>query len=212
MKIKLCGFTELEPLKFAISCGCDFVGFVFYEKSPRYLNIESAKFLFSNIIDDDVQKVSVLVNPSLDFLKQLNDNLDIDFWQFHGDENVEFLEKVKSFFPKIKIIKAFRISCKEDLQNVNQFNFVADLFLFDNKIAGSGNYFDWEILKNFHHQKEWFLSGGLNIDNICQALEVTRAKMLDISSGIEIIKGKKSKELINELMSFLKQNISVQNL
>ena len=91
MKIKLCGFTELEPLKFAISCGCDFVGFVFYEKSPRYLNIESAKFLFSNIIDDDVQKVSVLVNPSLDFLKQLNDNLDIDFWQSFTEHTRYFI-------------------------------------------------------------------------------------------------------------------------
>ncbi len=211
MKIKLCGFTELDSLKLAISCGCDFVGFVFYEKSPRYLDINSAKFLFSNIANDDVHKVAVLVDPSLDFLKQLNDNLDINFWQFHGDEDIKFLEKVKNSFPKIKIIKAFRISNKEDLHNVNQFNFITDLFLFDNKIAGSGNHFDWEILKNFNHQKEWFLSGGLNINNIYQALEITKAKMLDISSGIEIIKGKKSKELIIQLMSFLKQNISAQN-
>lgn len=200
MKVKLCGFTEKESLRVAIDAGCDFVGFVFYEKSPRYITVESASILAAQI-PTKVSKVAVLVDPDFDFLAKISQKFSPEFFQFHGHENVNFLREVRKKFPEIKIIKAFRITDVKDLEQVKNFEDVADLFLFDNKNPGSGKSFKWEILKEFSSKKDWFLSGGLNVNNVSKALKISGANMIDISSGIEKIRGQKSSELIKELMA-----------
>ncbi len=200
IKIKLCGFSERNSVTSAIEAGCDFIGFVFYEKSPRFVTVETATAL-ARKIPQQIAKVAVVVDPDFEFLTQISQNLSPDFFQFHGRENVNFLREVRKKFPHIKIIKAFRLNEAKDLDSVKNFEDVADIFLFDGQNPGSGKSFKWEILKNFHSKKDWFLSGGLNIDNLDEALKISGAKMIDISSGIEKSRGQKSPELIHELTS-----------
>jgi phosphoribosylanthranilate isomerase len=200
MKIKLCGFTKEESVIAAIENNCDFLGFVFYDKSPRNLDLTSAES-FLKIIPSQVKKVAVVVNSDFDFLEKINSALKPDFFQFHGDEDIGFLAEVRKKFPLVKIIKSFKIKDSIDVNYIKSFNDFCDFFLFDNQNAGSGKKFDWQILKNINIQKEWFLSGGINIDNIEEAIKITGAKFVDISSGIEETRGVKSIRLIEELMN-----------
>jgi phosphoribosylanthranilate isomerase len=204
MKVKLCGFTDEKSVAAAIAQKCDFLGFVFYNKSPRFILPENAKIISAQV-SPSIAKVAVMVDPDFEFLEKVSQKFAPDFFQFHGKETPEFLQKTREKFPKIKIIKAFQISEAKDLQQVKNFENCADLFLFDGKNAGSGEKFDWKILQNFVCEKDWFLSGGLNISNIDEALRITGAKLIDISSGIEKIRGEKSAELIAELMEKCRQ-------
>jgi len=210
MLVKLCGFSEEISLKSAIKYGCDFVGFVFYEQSPRNISISKALEL-SSLIPANIHKVAVVVKPCLDFLDKIALEFSPDYIQFHGNEDVDYLERFKQKFPKIKIIKAFSISCFDDLNRVEDFENVVDLFLFDSKVAGevggSGKSFDWTILNSLKTSKMWFLSGGLNKDNLAQAVKTTGAKMIDISSAIEEKKGVKSSLLIEDLTKFIQNNL-----
>jgi len=203
MKVKLCGFTDEISIKVAIAEKCDFLGFVFYEKSSRFVTPEDASIISSQV-PSNISKVAVVVNPDFNFLEKISEKFLPNYFQFHGEETVEFLEKTRQKFPQIKIIKAFRIKEEADLEQVKNYENSADLFLFDAKIdgefGGSGKRIDWKILQNFRSKKDWFLSGGLNVNNIEAALKITGAKMIDISSGIEKIRGQKSPELIKEFM------------
>ena len=207
MKIKLCGFRDEQSIKAAIEQKCDFLGFIFYDKSVRNILPKEAKNITAQV-PNNIAKVAVIVDAEFDFLEKIADEFSPDFFQFHGSESVEYLQKARLKFPKIKIIKAFRIKDASDLNAVNDYADYADYFLLDSKVAGdvggSGQSFDWNILRDFESQKEWFLSGGINIDNIEEALEMTKAKMIDISSGIEEVKGEKSISLIERLMLKIK--------
>lgn len=207
MKVKLCGFTQRSSLLSAIDAKCDFIGFVFYKKSPRYISPKDASILATEI-PQSISKVAVLVNPDFNLLEEINKKIVPDFFQFHGQEDVNFLIEVKKKFPKTKIIKAFRIINSSDFTSVINFEDIADFFLFDGTSPGSGKSFNWEILKNFSSKKDWFLSGGLNYTNLDEALKITGAKMIDISSGIEKYRGEKSSELIQELMTKVRKNAS----
>jgi phosphoribosylanthranilate isomerase len=207
MKVKLCGFTQRSSLLSAIDAKCDFIGFVFCEKSPRYITPQDASILAADI-PSSISKVAVVVNPDFNFLEEINQKIAPDFFQFHGQEDVNFLSEVKKKFPKTKIIKALKILDSSDLEVVKDFENIADLFLFDGTNPGSGKSFNWEILKNFSSKKDWFLSGGLNSTNLDEAIRITGAKMIDISSGIEKSRGEKSSELIQELMTKVRKNAS----
>ena len=204
MKIKLCGFKEEGSTLAAIKAGADFIGFVFNENSPRNIDLNAAEKLVK-IIPQNVDRVAVVVDVEMVFLEQIIAKISPNYIQFHGNEAIEFLEKFRQKFPQIKIIKAFKIAAKEDLQRVQDFKNIADLFLFDGKNPGGGLAFDWNILREFNCAKSWFLAGGLNINNIKEALEKTGAPMVDISSGIEEIRGEKSPKLIKQLMEELKK-------
>lgn len=199
MQIKLCGFTEEESLVAAVKNKCDFLGFVFHDKSPRNLDFTRAKAL-ADLVPNSIKKVAVVVDPSFDFLEKISATLKPDFFQFHGAENIDFLKEVRKKFPLVKIIKAFKIKDKSDIIAAQSFSDFCDFFLFDGSNAGSGEKFNWEFLKDFSGEKPWFLSGGININNIDEALKITGAGYIDISSGIEEIRGKKSVRLIEELM------------
>jgi phosphoribosylanthranilate isomerase len=199
MKVKLCGFTEINSVEMAVACKCDFIGFIFYEKSVRYISIEAAAKISASI-PSTISKVAVVVDATIEFLEKISAEFSPDFFQFHGNESIDFLREVRRKFPGVKIIKAFGIAKEKDLEQIKNFENCADIFLLDNKVAGSGEKFNWEIIKDFHSKKDWFLSGGLNVNNIEEALKISGAKMIDISSGIEKTRGQKSPELIKELM------------
>lgn len=206
MKVKLCGFSEEKSLKCAIDNGVDFVGFVFCDISPRNINFSQAEIL-ANIVPSSVGKVAVVVDADINFLQKINLALKPQYFQLHGSQNIAQITEIKNTFPQVKIIKAFAVEKKEDLAKVIDFVDLVDFFLFDGKIAGSGKSWDFSFLQDFKCKKDWFLSGGLNFGNIEQALETSGANMIDISSGIEKERGKKSCKLIAEFMKKIK-NVS----
>jgi phosphoribosylanthranilate isomerase len=205
MKIKLCGFTEAKTIETAIAYGCDFIGVVFAKNSIRYVDPNSAKTL-STIIPDSVGRVAVVVNETLENLHKINQNFQPHFFQLHGDEDINYIENLKKIFPQISIIKAISIFTKNDLNKIKNFDKHIDYFLLDNKNPGSGEAFDWKILQDFNPHKPYFLSGGINIKNIEEAIKIVNPKFIDLSSGIEEIKGVKSSKLIIEILQKIKIN------
>lgn len=203
MKVKLCGFKDQDSLDLLAELKVlpDFVGFIFHPQSSRYISPESAAKISSQV-SSKIAKVAVVVNPNIDTLKKIATNLRPQYFQFHGDESAEFLNFVKKNFSTIRIIKAFRIQKKTDLDLIKNYQSVADLFLFDSGSGGSGIAFDWEILQGLKTDKEWFLSGGLTPNNVAGAIKITKAKMVDVSSGFEEIKGGiKSLSLMRDFIS-----------
>lgn len=203
IKTKLCGFTNLETTNLAVENGADFIGFVFCAKSPRNISPAQAGEI-TRAIPESVKKVAVIVDASDAEISKIIKYLEPDFLQLHGEETPERVLQIKSQF-QIPIIKAFRIDDEQDLEQIKNYEEIADLFLFDTKNAGSGQNFDWKILENLQTKKGWFLSGGLNIGNIEKALILTKAKMVDLSSGIEEIRGIKSAKLISDFMNKIKK-------
>ena len=211
MKVKLCGFTESRSLLCAIEHGAAFVGLVFVENSPRNISLTQAKSL-RDLIPSSVKKVAVVVNSSPEELKAIRESFEPDFWQFHGQENPNFLQKIRQTFPNQGIIKAFAIDAYFKPSQLKPYENLVDYFLFDGKKPGSGQSFDWQDFSakfskiitetsQGSSKKPWFLSGGLNLSNLESAVSITKAKFIDISSGIEEEKGKKSCQLIAELMN-----------
>lgn len=203
MKIKLCGFTEVKTIETAIDYGCDFIGVVFAKNSIRYVDPNNAKNL-ALAIPNSIGRVAVVVNETLENLYKINQNFQPNFFQLHGDEDVNYIENLKKIFPKISIIKAISIFSKDDLKKIKNFDNHIDYFLLDNKNPGSGEVFDWKILQDFNLAKPYFLSGGINIKNIDEAIKIVNPEFIDISSGIEEIKGIKSSKLIIEMLQKIK--------
>ena len=201
IKVKLCGFTTKSEVDFAVSLGTDFVGFVFCDSSIRNISPVKAAEI-SKDINNKTNKVAVVVDADDNKLSKIIDHLKPDFLQLHGHESLARVLEIKNKF-SAKIIKSFGISTINDLDLAKDYQEICDLFLFDTKTnihGGSGRSFDWNILQNYKSPKKWFLSGGLNISNIAQALDLTGARMIDISSGIEEKRGLKSKQMIEALL------------
>ena len=203
MKIKICGITDPSIAKLVDQSNCDFLGVVFYNKSPRHVEIKDVQKISQAITK--AKKVGVVVEPKMDYLEEIVSNFVPDFIQFHGQIKLDFLEQFNAKFPKIGIIVAQGISKTEDLKKFDNFYNIADYFLIDGAISGSGKVFDWSILKDFKCSKPWFLAGGLTLDNILQAIKITNANMIDISSGLEKTRGIKDSDLIIALMKKLKK-------
>lgn len=209
MKIKLCGFTELKTIKTAIDYGCDFLGIVFVKNSIRYVNPEESKKL-SSIIPNYIHKVAVVADETLENLQIINQNFQPNFFQLHGKEDVEYIQNLRKKLPNIAIIKAISISEKNDLDKIKNYENYVDYFLLDNKNPGSGKAFKWEFLKDFKPAKPYFLSGGINLLNLDEAIKIANPEFIDVSSGIEEIRGFKSSKLIIEILQKIK-SINLKN-
>jgi phosphoribosylanthranilate isomerase len=201
MKIKLCGFTEQKSVELACSLGCDFIGVVFVNKSVRYISPQDSQIISDSINNyKKTKKVAVVMNQSLEELSNINRYFSPHFFQLHGDEDHDFIIKIKHKFPNIGIIKAISVHNLDDIILAKSFSDLADFLLFDNKNAGSGEKFNWELLNGFESKKPWFLSGGINVNNLEEVLKNPAIKLIDVSSGIEENKGIKSLKLIAEIM------------
>jgi phosphoribosylanthranilate isomerase len=210
VKIKLCGFTDKESIKFALKYEPDFMGFIFYPPSKRNINLKQARE-FANINFGKTKKIAVIVNGNDVDITQIIENLKPDFLQLHGEESLDRCLEIKRRFslPIIKSIAIFEdLKISKILEKVRQYQNIADFLLFDSKTkekGGSGKVFDWEILKKLNLKKDYFLSGGLDINNIAEAKKISGAKIFDLSSGIEEKKGVKSLEKIKNLMELFNE-------
>ena len=206
IEIKLCGLKEPSHIEAAFTLGIKYLGFVFFEKSPRFIKNETAKSLIS-LTPPGIMKVGLFVNPSDDCLNSIS-GLNLDMIQLHGSESIDRVKEIKSKF-NFSLIKAIGIREKKDLDLVESYSEVADHLLIDAKPSpnaslpgGNGIKFDWTILGKKSWDFPWFLAGGLNANNITEALSMTKAKKVDLSSGVEDSKGRKS---INKITNFVKK-------
>ena len=208
LAVKICGLNSQTAIDTAIASGVDYLGVVFLPPSPRSLTPEIASRLMEKR-SNDFKVVAVVVNPSDKLLEEITYHLAPDIFQLHGSETAEDLEHIKQKF-NTKIIKAMKISEREDFEEVSKFDKVADFLLFDAAAplntthslpGGNGISFNWNWLSDASLATPWFLSGGLNIGNINEAVETTGATAVDVSSGVEDKAGIKNNQKIIEFMN-----------
>lgn len=218
LKIKICGITNLADALSAAKLGVDFLGFIFYKKSPRYISPKKAKRIIQKL-SPDIKKVGVFVNEDIEKVKRIAKYLKLDFLQFHGEESPNYVLRFSakgsaegrpafgwrsaSGGKGYKIIKAFRIKDKEIIKRIPKYN--TDLYLLDTyvkrKRGGTGETFNWNLaVKAKSFKKPIILSGGLNPKNIVRAIKKVRPYAIDVSSGIERILGKKDLRLMAEFI------------
>lgn len=209
MKLKVCGLTNLPQIQELASSKVDFLGFIFYEKSPRYvlnsLNLEEIKAI------QHEGKVGVFVNESFENIIQISEKANLDFIQLHGDEDENFISALrKKLVPQVQIIKVIRIGqpTADELQTIidNQPSAV-NYLLFDTdstSFGGTGNSFEWNILNDLKIEKPFFLSGGISLENIHQVSKInTQPFALDINSKFETEPGTKDLLKIKKFKSLL---------
>ena len=207
-KLKVCGLTKLNQIEELISLNIDFIGFIFYEKSPRYvlnsLTLEEIKSI------NHKGKIGVFVNESLEQIIEISEKAKLNYIQLHGDESDEFISELRiTLDRKIGIIKAFRIgrdieNLKFEIQNLES---NVDYFLFDTDskaFGGTGKTFDWQILNDLEITKPYFLSGGVSEENIGNLLLLKQKPFaLDINSKFEIEPGNKNIDKIKKFKNLL---------
>ncbi|MDD4980359.1 MAG: phosphoribosylanthranilate isomerase [Candidatus Omnitrophica bacterium] len=189
VKVKICGITNLEDALKIAGLKPDALGFVFYQKSPRYIRPDKAREIIRHI-PKSIKKVGVFVDEKENNIKRIAKDLKLDMLQFHGDESPEFCAKFKGY----KIIKAFRIKDRVDFRGILRYRTYAYLFdtFVKSKIGGTGKRFNWELIRHlsgFH--KPIFLSGGLNAQNAKEAIQQAHPDWVDVSSCVEIKPGEK---------------------
>ena len=196
-KVKICGISNIEILKTLISLDLDFIGFIFYSKSPRYVD---TKFLQS-IEDIDFKNsrpVCVYVNAEEDYIYETSSYFNNPILQFHGDEENNFCESFG-----LDYWKAIRVKDKEDLETISLYNSAQAILLENHKegsYGGTGESFNWAILKDIENDDQNFvLSGGINSQNVDNALK-TNSWCLDLNSGVESQEGIKNIELVKDIL------------
>jgi phosphoribosylanthranilate isomerase len=208
VQVKICGLTREEHVLAALDAGTDFIGFMNFPLSPRHIEPLRTRPL-AELAKGKAKTVSIMVAPSLEMVKGVLDDFSPDFIQLHGDESVEFCDNVRGL--GVGVIKALGVSLKSDLEQAKYYEGWVDMILFDAKppkdspiTGGLGHVFDWSILENYDVSVPWFLSGGLHADNVAHAIDVTGAKMVDVSSGVEAARGLKDEALIRAFMAAVK--------
>lgn len=199
VKIKICGITNKIDAINAVKLGVDMLGFIFYEKSKRYVDPKTAKDII-NELPPYIAKVGVFVDEARNTALDIAGECGLDTLQFHGDETPDYC---RSFRDDFKVIKAFRIKDKKSLGPVNGYD--VDFFLLDTYSkegkGGTGKHFDWKILQDFEFLKPIILSGGLTPENIGSAIKTVLPYGVDVSSGLESTPGRKDAELIKAFVA-----------
>ena len=202
-EIKVCGINDEISMNTALKFKVDYIGLVFYPNSPRNISIkQSMQLLISR--NKTTKIVALTVDPEDDFLLEIKNKVKPDFIQLHGNESPKRCEDIKKNL-NIPLIKGINVQNKLNLiQLTTDFEDICDMLLLDapseNLPGGNGKKFDWNILKDYKSRNKWMLAGGLNIENIKKAIDITRAPAIDISSGLEIMKGVKDPKLIENFM------------
>jgi phosphoribosylanthranilate isomerase len=203
--VKICGLATEAGLDAALACGADMAGFVFFDKSPRHVSLELAANLGRRAARRTC-KVLLTVDADDALLAAAIKALDPGLLQLHGSETPERVAAIRARFG-LPVMKAIGIGEAGDLAVVPVFDGVADFLLFDAKPphaggrpGGSGTSFDWSLLGTIETKKPWLLAGGLNAGNVAEALAVTHARGVDVSSGVENAPGVKDR---NKIAAFI---------
>lgn len=190
-KVKICGLSDAGAIAAALSAGADYVGFVFFSRSPRHVSLDQAVQLAQNV-PAGVGKVGLFVDARDDEIAAAARSGAIDYLQLHGQENPDRVAEIRAHFG-LPVIKAIPIAASEDAERAASFELVADMLLFDAKPpvsknalpGGNGLVFDWNLIAGRKWARPWMLSGGLNVDNVADAIRISGARMVDVSSSVE---------------------------
>ena len=206
--VKICGLKTVEAVEAALAGGASHIGFIFFEKSPRNVSPAEAAIL-RKMIAHRAKTVAVTVNADFDMLDEIVEIVAPDILQLHGNETPERAGEIKARYG-LSIMKAFAIRTLDDMKAANQYTGIADTLLFDAKPpkgselpGGNGVSFDWSLLAKFKSKTPIMLSGGLNRENIIDAIAIAKPDGVDISSGVETKPGVKDTGLISQFLNEL---------
>ncbi|HEV7309270.1 phosphoribosylanthranilate isomerase [Ensifer sp.] len=209
-EVKICGLKTAEALERAVALGASHTGFIFFPKSPRNIEPDDAGRL-ADRIRGQAKIVAVTVNADNDELDEIVSALNPDILQLHGGESPERLLTVKAMYG-LPVMKVFSVREAADFDKIDAYIGIADRFLFDAKApagsdlpGGNGVSFDWKLLDALDGSVDYMLSGGLNADNIGEAMAQTRARAIDISSGVESAPGVKDLKLMESFFNAVRQ-------
>ena len=205
-RVKICGLTSPESIKGAAQAGATYGGLVFYEKSPRHLSLAKAREV-ALAAPPGFAKVALVVNPQDAFLEEMLSQVPIDILQLHGAEQPQRVKQIKQS-TGLPIMKALGIATAQDLHEIDRYAEICDQLLIDAKPApgaklpgGNGLAFDWQVLENHTWKIPWMLAGGLTPDNVAQAVRVTQARQIDVSSGVESAPGLKDMDKMRNFVT-----------
>lgn len=203
--VKICGLSTPATLDVALEAGADMVGFVFFPPSPRHLDLAQARELGARV-RGRAGKVALTVDSDDAMLGNIVETLRPDLLQLHGRESVARIRDIKQTFG-LPVMKAIGVETAADLVSLPGYAAVADRILFDARApkhatrpGGLGMPFDWHLLENLDLEIPFMLSGGLTADNLAEALRVTRAGGVDVSSGVESAPGVKDADMIRDFI------------
>ncbi len=205
IKLKVCGMRDADNLAALVELKPEFIGFIFYDKSPRFVgDMDEA---VARAVPKSIKKVGVFVNATPEYVLRMTKKYELQFAQLHGQETPDFCRQLK--MRGVNIIKAFAIDESFNFTSLNNFKPHTDFFLFDTKGAqpgGNGEVFDWNLLRRYDNDKPFFLSGGLSLQNIDLVSELEGMKVygLDINSKFETAPAQKDIEKIAELIAILR--------
>ena len=206
VEIKICGLSTPEAVEACVSAHVDFLGFIFFPKSPRNVLPEQASEL-RKIMGKSAKAVAVTVDADDCLMDEIVHRMQPDILQLHGSESPSRVAELKARYD-LPAIKAFAIRTREDFEKLKSYEEIADRFLLDAKApegselpGGNGVSFDWNLLKQARIMLPYLLSGGLHENNIVEALEISGANSIDVSSGVESSPGVKD---IAKIASFIK--------
>lgn len=207
---KICGITSPEDALVAIDHGADFLGFIHFAKSPRHLRLDAmAELMLALPQTDLIRRVSVVVDPDDDLLNALTCDVRPDMIQLHGHETPQRVADIRSRFG-LPVIKAISVETAQDIAAAATYH-AADMLLFDAKTpkdaalpGGMGLSFDWTLMRDWTGDKPWLLAGGLVPGNVAEAVRLSGAPGVDVSSGVESAPGVKDLRLISTFLNAVK--------
>ncbi len=210
VSVKICGLSTAETLEAAIQAGADYAGFVFFPRSPRNVSVEQAAAL-AKAAKGRIKTVVLTVDAPDELILEIEAKVHPDFLQLHGGETPGRIAEIRAL-SRARIIKAVKIGCEEDVAEARRFEACVDILLFDAKPGaaphalpgGNGIAFDWTWLPKASLRPNFMLSGGLNSDNVLNALSVSGAMSADVSSGVESAPGVKAPARIEEFIRIAK--------
>jgi len=196
VRVKICGLSTPADIAAVAAAGVAYVGFVFFPKSPRHVSLDTARDLAARV-PASICKVALTVNADDATLDAITDRVAIDMLQLHGQESPDRVLEVKTRYG-LPVMKALGVATAEDLPALDVYGRVADQVLVDAKPApgadrpgGNGVTFDWRLIAGRRWPVPWMLSGGLTPDNVAEAVRLTGARQVDLSSGVESAPGVK---------------------
>lgn len=211
MKLKVCGMRDAENIKELAELKPDFIGFILYDKSPRFIGNQLDPELFQSI-PREIRKVGVFVNANIDYILQNVKKYNLQYVQLHGNETPDFCKSLR--LKGVNIIKAFRLDESFIFSQLNNYKPHVDFFLFDAKgegYGGNGITFDWDILKKYDNQKPYFLAGGISLDNLDELATITpKPYAFDINSKFEVEPGIKDIGKIKQLLTKMRERKEIQ--
>lgn len=201
IQVKICGLRTPEDVAVAAEAGARYAGFVFFPKSPRAVSITQARALALSA-PVGLAKVALVVNADDALLDEICAEVPLDMLQLHGGESVERVAQIRARYG-LPVMKAVGVASEADLPSLEAYGKVADQLLVDAKApkdsvlpGGNGLAFDWRLVAGRRWPVPWMLAGGLTPGNVAEAVRLTGARQVDVSSGVESAPGEKSPELI----------------